>query len=351
MAKKKEKSPEKIIEYGPKTQSGSRRGRAIIAFAFIATWAIMIYGGLYVNKKLHSELSPGGMNNADLDTVKQRLHELEGGKGLVKEVQRKLMALEQEKTDISQQIKLNKEEIYKIRMKEGVGETETGDLTGFLPEELPPAGSATEVAALHKEEVKNLKERVEKLEEQKKGEEKLQLDSTLSPLLLSILNLRERIQKSMPYEADLKIVKELSGNDAKMNKIITTLEKHLSEGVVGISDLREEFETLAGRIVNISRKPENDTMLASAKVMFYRTFSVRKVGADVEGNSTEAIVARAEAKLKYGNLTKAVEELKKLEGEPSGVISEWMKKAERLLGVEDVFASMYERITKLSEKL
>jgi hypothetical protein len=62
--------------------------------------------------------------------------------------------------------------------------------------------------------------------------------------------------------------------------------------------------------------------------------SLRRVGADVEGDSVEARLARAEAALDAGDVAKAVEIMKSLPSKTSHATTKWLAAAEQHLAAQ-----------------
>jgi len=342
MTKKQDQEfEEKIIEYGPKAEKKDGKMLSVVIFALVLTWAAIIAAGIFINEKLKS-IPPYGGTSTGMNEVREKLDRLEKETGTINEVSEKLKKLEDTGNEIVKKVESNKTKLEKL------DSASEGD---FLPPELPAGPDIGGGIDKNREDIAVLRQRLEKMEEKKEKTDVLKLDNALSPLLLAMLNLRDRIQKAMPYDADLVIVKQLGKKDRELNEDILKLDGYLLGDIVGIEQLREEFDSLAGRVVNASRNDNNTSVAEEIRNMVFNAFSIRRVGADIEGDSAEAIVARAEAALKFGNLNKAVEEVKKLKGEAAKVAQEWRESAERLIGVEEVFASMYERITTLSSEM
>ena len=85
-----------------------------------------------------------------------------------------------------------------------------------------------------------------------------------------------------------------------------------------LPELRSSFDRVADDIVHAARAPEGDSLIDQAAGNLMRLVTVRPVGADVEGESAAARVARAEAALAEGDLAAAVAELEPLEGAAAG---------------------------------
>jgi hypothetical protein len=62
--------------------------------------------------------------------------------------------------------------------------------------------------------------------------------------------------------------------------------------------------------------------------------SLRRIGADVQGDSVEAKLARAEAAIDAGDLAKAVELVKSLPPQTSHATADWLARAEAHLAAQ-----------------
>jgi hypothetical protein len=74
--------------------------------------------------------------------------------------------------------------------------------------------------------------------------------------------------------------------------------------------------------------------------------SVRRVG-EVEGDTAEAIVARAETALDQGNLAKAVDDVASLTGAAADAAAGWLARAKNRLAVDKAVASLSSQASEL----
>ena len=99
-----------------------------------------------------------------------------------------------------------------------------------------------------------------------------------------------------------------------MVQAVEELRPAAASGVPSLAALRSSFDAVANRIVHAAQAPEGDSLLEQAAGNLMSLVTVRPVGADVEGDSAAARVARAEAALDDGDLAAAVAELEALDG-------------------------------------
>jgi hypothetical protein len=79
--------------------------------------------------------------------------------------------------------------------------------------------------------------------------------------------------------------------------------------------------------------------------------TVRPVGADVEGDSAAARVARAEAALDRGDVGAAVAELEALDGPAAAAAAPWLAEVRPRLAAETALHRLQERATLLLVEL
>ncbi|MEL7240200.1 MAG: mitofilin family membrane protein [Planctomycetota bacterium] len=132
----------------------------------------------------------------------------------------------------------------------------------------------------------------------------------------------ERLKQSAPADFDTAALDALAKQD-----------------VPTVADLNRRLGRLAPDIIQSETVPEDasaiDRLVANARSIV----RVRRTG-DVAGDSTEAIVARAEDRLGKGDLTSAVAELGKLEGRAAKTVAPWIAAAEDRLAVDRALSAL-----------
>lgn len=146
-------------------------------------------------------------------------------------------------------------------------------------------------------------------------------------MLLAMLQLRDAIRGSGPYEEPLRMLQNLTGEDAELAAVITPLERRAPAGLPSIADLQAGFPDVARRIAAIELGEEGEGWSAGVLRRLSEAVNLRPVGL-VEGDQPTAVAARAEVKLNDGDLAGALEELNGLSGAAAEAAAAWRSDAE-----------------------
>lgn len=144
-------------------------------------------------------------------------------------------------------------------------------------------------------------------------------------LALELANLRRAVEAGGAFADELSNVNRSAGERLKL----TALDRFKNSGVPTLRELSAEFGKLSHRIIAADTPPEAGTLIDRFLTGAKSVVRVRRVGDNVEGNSTEAIVARMEAALEKGNLERVLEEGRSLsERNRIPAAREWLEKVE-----------------------
>lgn len=146
-------------------------------------------------------------------------------------------------------------------------------------------------------------------------------------MLLAMLQLRDAIRGSGPYEEPLRMLQNLTGEDAELAAVIAPLERRAPAGLPSIADLQAAFPEVARRIAAIELGEEGEGWSAGVLRRLSEAVNLRPVGL-VEGDQPTAVAARAEVKLNDGDLAGALEELNGLSGAAAEAAAAWRSDAE-----------------------
>ncbi len=140
------------------------------------------------------------------------------------------------------------------------------------------------------------------------------------------------LESGRPFAADLGLLTPLIQGDAKLTELSASLQPVAQSGVVSRSALAAEFPAVAKAALadDLADDSFGERLLGKLKGVV----SLRRVGADVQGDSVEAKLARAEAALDGGDLAKAVELVKSLPAQVSRATSAWLSRAEAHLAAQ-----------------
>jgi hypothetical protein len=139
------------------------------------------------------------------------------------------------------------------------------------------------------------------------------------------------ITAGLPFDADLALLQPLVQGDAKLGPPIAALQPH-AKGVTSLASLDSSFPAMAKAAM--AEDLADDSFWQRLLGKLKRLVSLRRVGADVPGDSVEAKLARAEAAVERGDLAKAVELVKSLPPQTQKATADWLARAEAHLAAQ-----------------
>lgn len=154
-------------------------------------------------------------------------------------------------------------------------------------------------------------------------------------LALELANLQRALAQGRPVANELANIKK----SAPEGMDLSALDKLAKDNVATQQVLIREFSNVASSAVQAESLDENagtfEKLIASARSVV----RVRKTG-DVEGETTEAIIARAEDRLKRNDLSAAVSQLGALKGKAADAFASWLDRARDRLSVDAALAKI-----------
>ncbi|MGM0422706.1 MAG: mitofilin family membrane protein [Pseudomonadota bacterium] len=168
-------------------------------------------------------------------------------------------------------------------------------------------------------------------------------DLKAAAMLLTLNKLRGTVGKdAAPFSEDLALLQKLGGDDPETQAAIERLTPYARSGVLSQERLQGEFKGLAGEIVMAKLRGEDASVQERALARLDDLMTIRKT--DPEGQSTDAVVARAQKMLDEGNVEGALEELQTLEGEPAKVAEPWMQHARTRVAADQASTDLSEQM-------
>lgn len=152
-------------------------------------------------------------------------------------------------------------------------------------------------------------------------------DLKAAAMLLALGQFRKSADRNTPLESDLQILRELSADDPELLAAIDRLAPYANSGILSKKQLEKEFKGLASDIVISELRGEEANWTDKAKERLANLVKIRREGY-VEGQETEAVVARAEYLLENDDIDGAISELQSLQGEAAKTADPWLAKAE-----------------------
>lgn len=151
--------------------------------------------------------------------------------------------------------------------------------------------------------------------------------SSAAALLLAIGQLREAVARAMPFDAELRAVKALSPQDGETAPAIAALKPRAIAGIPTFATLTGRFQALAPEIVRAEVLPAGQGWWRETLDRVATLVTIRREDGFAAGDSTAAIVARAEGRLAEGDLAGAQAEAEKLTDGPAEIAAPWLADA------------------------
>lgn len=164
------------------------------------------------------------------------------------------------------------------------------------------------------------------------GEQKALGAARASAVIGVAARLSAALDSGLPFTADLGLLAPLAQGDAKLAEVVATLQPRAQTGVAARAALVAEFPAVAKAALadDLADDSFGERLLGKLKSIV----SLRRVGADVQGDSVEAKLARAEAALEAGDVAKAVDLVKSLPPQTAKATAAWLTRAEAHLAAK-----------------
>lgn len=158
------------------------------------------------------------------------------------------------------------------------------------------------------------------------GEQKVLAAARASAVIGLAARLNAALEQGLPFAADLDLLAPLAQGDARMAEVIKALQPYGQNGVASRATLIAGFPAVAKAALadDLADDSFGERLLGKLRSLV----SLRRVGADVQGDSVEAKLARAEAALDAGDLAKAVEIAKTLPPQTARATAGWLSGAD-----------------------
>jgi hypothetical protein len=226
-----------------------------------------------------------------------------------------------------------------LEQQSAAGQQETTGLTDDVVSLSGQVGALSTRVDAVAEGLEQLQQRIASTEERR---------TQVATLARTVTQLDAALEQGAPFE---DLLDGLRGQeDAVVLEATAQLEPVAAAGVPSLAALRSSFDPVANRIVHAAQAPQGDGLLQQAAGNLMSLVTVRPVGADVEGDSAAARVARAEAALDDGDVAAAVAELEALDGPAAEAAAPWLAEARPRLAAETALHTLRERATLLVER-
>src|SRR5476651_26639 len=164
------------------------------------------------------------------------------------------------------------------------------------------------------------------------GEQKALAAARASAVIGIAARLSAALDSDLPFATDLGLLAPLARDDAKLGDLVAGLQPLAATGVAGRTALAASFPAVAKAALadDLADDSFGERLLGKLKGLV----SLRRVGADVAGDTVEAKLARAEAALNTGDLAKAADLVKSLPPLAQRATQAWLARAETHLAAQ-----------------
>lgn len=158
--------------------------------------------------------------------------------------------------------------------------------------------------------------------------------SSAAALLLAVGQLREAVNGAMPFEAELRAVRALAPQDSEMAGAMDTLKPRAAAGIPTRMVLAERFGALAPALVRSDLLPAGQSWWRDTVNRMASLLTVRREDGEAAGKSPAAVVARAQAALRRGDLAGAVAQAETLDATAAETVAPWLADARARLAAD-----------------
>ena len=157
-------------------------------------------------------------------------------------------------------------------------------------------------------------------------------------LVLAAGQMRDALFRAAPFEAEIATLKNLAGDDTAVAAAIAPLENMAAAGIPSRAAVLSQLSGNVDAIVAATRSPDDGDWIDRAVSGLRGFVKVRRV--DGKGSGRDAILARAEAAAKRGDLAVATAEMEKLDGNAAETAKPWLQDARARLAAEAARAAL-----------
>jgi hypothetical protein len=156
-------------------------------------------------------------------------------------------------------------------------------------------------------------------------------DTKAATLAIAFANLRAAVEQGRPYATELSTLAALSPGNGDLGPLLD----YDDEGIPTIAQLKVSFEDARDKALATPTPDANaslaDRLMASAESLV----KVKRVDAQAEGDTPEAVLARAAGQLEKGDLAATVKQVETLQGAPRTAFASWLDQAKARLAADE----------------
>ena len=154
-------------------------------------------------------------------------------------------------------------------------------------------------------------------------------------LATAVANLTRAAQSSAPFKTEFDVVATMMPGDKRLAEIAPAAAK----GLPTSGTLIATFGNTADAALDAERLQKSEDIWTRLAANFSALISARPTG-EAEGNTTDARLARAELRMKAGDLVAAVKEMRAIRGAACEQLKPWLANAAARVNLEKALAEL-----------
>ena len=154
--------------------------------------------------------------------------------------------------------------------------------------------------------------------------------------VLALGNLRAAVDAGKPYAAELASIRRLAPEIRNFG----ALPAFADQGIPTLPELTASFATAKDTALAALPAPKDESFLGSLLASAKSMVKVRRIDAAATGDDPDAVLARAEAMLKQGELAEAVKEVDGLSGALREAFASWIDAARARASAEATLSNI-----------
>ncbi|KAF0118161.1 MAG: uroporphyrinogen-III synthase [Rhodospirillaceae bacterium] len=158
--------------------------------------------------------------------------------------------------------------------------------------------------------------------------------------LLAVAQLREAVHRGAPFAAELHAARALAEDAAMVDTAGSGFIAHAATGIPTRAALETRFDGLNGAIARAAVAPEGEDWFAQTVQRLLAVITIRRTDGAAAGDGALAVMARAVAAIRAGDLAGAVQTMESLHGTPAQVAESWMVLARARVAADEALSHL-----------
>jgi hypothetical protein len=202
-------------------------------------------------------------------------------------------------------------------------------------------GDASEQQSLDdmKKEIADLNAKIAALSVAERSADKEAAVTQSAASVLAFANLRAGVDSGRPYETELASLRSLAPGIGNFGALPAFAE----QGIPTLAELTTSFKAASDAAIEAvptAATPQDDSFFGSVLQSAKSMVKVRRIDGGATGNDPDAVLARAGAKLKQGDLVAAIQDAEGLQGPPRQALASWIDAARARASAEDTLSRL-----------